>query len=552
MSHYYVGVDVGTGSARAALVEPTGRCIHFESCVRPIKTWNDRPDHYEQSSDDIWTACCSAIQATLERARVDSSRVKGVGFTGTCSLVVLGVDGRPVSASGSGDDARNVVLWMDHRAVGEAAEINATGHDVLKYVGGIISPEMQAPKLLWLKRNLKKCWDRAGHFFDLPDFLAFRCTGNAVRSLCCVICKWNYVCDQDQSHWDDSYWKEIGLGDFPEEGYCRIGTRAVEPGTLIGHITKEAALEMGLVPGTPVGASLIDAHAGGIGVLGADVTGTNLPCEHQEMTSRLALICGTSSCHMAISTNPHFVPGVWGPYFSAMVPGLWLNEGGQSATGKLIKHIISTHPASASVQKSAENNDRSIFDELNSIVADMTSRRRLDTSVLLTYDLHVLPDFHGNRSPLADPEIKGMICGLTLSSDADDLARLYLATLQGIAHGTRHIVDALTASGHSVNTIFACGGDARNPLFLQVHADVTGLPVVLAKEQESVLIGAAILGATAAKAFPSIKVAMTSMTEVGKIIKPNQSTHKYYGQRHAVFLKMLDDQQAYRHLMNST
>ena len=92
------------------------------------------------------------LQATLERARVDSSRVKGVGFTGTCSLVVLGVDGRPVSASGSGDDARNVVLWMDHRAVGEAAEINATGHDVLKYVGGIISPEMQAPKLLWLKR----------------------------------------------------------------------------------------------------------------------------------------------------------------------------------------------------------------------------------------------------------------------------------------------------------------------------------------------------------------------------------------------------------------
>eukprot|EP00118_Oscarella_pearsei_P007584 m.37666 g.37666 ORF g.37666 m.37666 type:complete len:237 (+) comp32418_c0_seq4:1326-2036(+) len=232
-----------------------------------------------------------------------------------------------------------------------------------------------------------------------------------------------------------------------------------------------------------------------------------------------------------------------------MVPGLWLNEGGQSATGKLIKHIIDSHPASRSVEQAAAARGRSIFDELNGIISEISSKRGLKSSALLTKDLHVLPDFHGNRSPLADPKQKGMIYGLTLASDADDLACLYLAVLQGIAHGTRHILDAMTAAGHSISTIFACGGDARNELFLQVHADVTGLPVVLAEGQESVLVGAAILGATAAGSFPSIEAAMKRMSTISRVIKPNQSVSMYYRQRHEVFLKMIHDQQVYRQTM---
>eukprot|EP00118_Oscarella_pearsei_P007583 m.37667 g.37667 ORF g.37667 m.37667 type:complete len:181 (+) comp32418_c0_seq4:465-1007(+) len=154
---------------------------------------------------------------------------------------------------------------MDHRAVKEAEEINGTKHGVLKYVGGVISPEMQAPKLLWLKKNQKRCWNAAQHFFDLPDFLTYKSSGSTARSLCCVVCKWNYVCDQNGSGWDDSYWRQIGLSEFPEENYRKIGARVIEPGALVGHVTDDAAMEMGLKPGTPVGASLIDAHAGGVG-----------------------------------------------------------------------------------------------------------------------------------------------------------------------------------------------------------------------------------------------------------------------------------------------
>ncbi|MGH0165013.1 UNVERIFIED_CONTAM: hypothetical protein FKN15_074486 [Acipenser sinensis] len=207
------------------------------------------------------------------------------------------------------------------------------------------------------------------------------------------------------------------------------------------------------------------------GVVGADVTGHNLPCETQPITSRLALICGTSSCHMAISERPLFVPGVWGPYYSAMVPGLWLNEGGQSATGKLLDHIIKGHAAFPELQKKAKESGENIYTFLNRHLEAIKKESALG---LLTDDLHIWPDFHGNRSPLADPALKGMVVGLTLSQTLDDLARLYLATVQAVALGTRHILDTLQAAGHRISTLFMCGGLSKNLLFVQMHADITG------------------------------------------------------------------------------
>lgn len=105
---------------------------------------------------------------------------------------------------------------------------------------------------------------------------------------------------------------------------------------------------MGLLPGTPVGTSLIDAHAGGLGLIGCSAGHIK-----QDFQTRLSLICGTSTCHMAVSDAAVFAPGIWGPYFSAMVPGMWLNEGGQSATGKLLDHIIETHPAVGNLKRKA-------------------------------------------------------------------------------------------------------------------------------------------------------------------------------------------------------
>ena len=239
--------------------------------------------------------------------------------------MLLDVEDRPVTVSRGGDNRWNVIVWMDHRAVAQADRINQTGHDVLRYVGGVISPEMETPKLLWLQEQLPASFQRTARFLDLADFLSYRATGNDVRSLCTVVCKW--TC-QGLRGWDASYFERIGLGELTADGFARIG-RSVRPmGERAGGLTRPAAEELGLEAGTPVAVSIINAHAGGLGLLGAPLHGA-LPTE-ETLEERVALIGGTSTCHMAVSRAPKFIRGVWGPYESAMIPGLWLTEGGQS------------------------------------------------------------------------------------------------------------------------------------------------------------------------------------------------------------------------------
>ncbi|MCH7849683.1 MAG: FGGY-family carbohydrate kinase [Planctomycetes bacterium] len=549
----YLGIDVGTGSARAGVFDHQGHLLG--TSTHPIRMWRPQPDFVEQSSVDIWRACCTAVQAAVGQAAVSADQIRGIGFDATCSLVALDANDQPVSVSPTGNDERNVIVWMDHRAVEQAQRINATNHEVLRYVGGVISPEMQAPKLLWLKENLPQSWERAAMFFDLPDYLTYRATGDATRSLCTTVCKWTYLGHEQSNRsdtvgrWDDSFWRTVGLGEFVQENYARIGQRIRPMGEAIGKgLTPQAADELNLQPQTPVGISIIDAHAGGLGVIGAAIDGA-APTP-QDMERRLALIGGTSSCHMVVANEARFIPGVWGPYFSAMIPDLWLNEGGQSATGSLIDHVIFSHARSAELRDEAKTQDRTIYELLN---------ERLDalaTSVefpgALTNTLHVLPYFHGNRSPRADPTLRGMISGLTMSDTIDDLALLYLATIQAVAHGTRHIIDALNEYDYRIDTIFACGGGTKNPVFLREHADITGCRIVLPQEPEAVLLGAAILGAVAGGAFGSLLEAMSAMSMAGQAITPSGgSIAQYHNAKHAVFRRMYDDQLAYRALLQT-
>jgi D-ribulokinase len=136
MQQAYIGVDVGTSSTRAGVFDETGRLLGIAR--HPIRTWHEAGDIVEQSSEDIWNACVTAVRSALAEAAISPDAVKGIGFDATCSLVVLAGDGAPVSVSASGDPQRNVIVWMDHRAIAEARAINETGDDVLRYVGGSI------------------------------------------------------------------------------------------------------------------------------------------------------------------------------------------------------------------------------------------------------------------------------------------------------------------------------------------------------------------------------------------------------------------------------
>lgn len=531
-----LGVDVGTGSARAAVFDLAGRRLGHG--VHPIQIWRPAPDFVEQSGDDIWRSVCAAVREAMTEA--GAVTITGIGFDATCSLVVRDAQGGPVPVSPGGEVERDVIVWMDHRALDQTARINRSGSKVLDYVGGTMSPEMETPKLLWLKENRPQSWERAAHFFDLPDFLTWRATGAGTRSLCSAVCKWTYL--GHEQRWDSAYFRSIGLGDLADEGFARIGLDIRPPGSVVGALSARAAEELGLAPGIPVGASAIDAHAGGIGVIGAALDGDGAP----DMLRRVALIGGTSSCHMAVSSDPTFVPGVWGPYFSAMLPGRWLNEGGQTATGALIDHVIATHPASAELPREA-----TLQEALNAQLAVLAAP--LPFPAALTRGLHVQPDFLGNRSPRADPTLRGMISGLRLSATADDLAVLYLATVQAVAYGTRHIVEAMNEAGYRIDTILACGGGTKNPVFLREHADASGCRIVLPEEPEAVLLGSAMLGAVAAGHFSGLSGAMAAMSRAGRVIQPSRgAVRHYHDAKYAVFQRMHVDQLAYRDLMRDS
>lgn len=563
MAPRYVGVDVGTGSARAGVFDEEGKLLGLGTS--PLQIWKEG-DFVEQSSTDIWHAVCAAVKIACQAADVASGDICGIGFAATCSLVALGADDSPVTVSLTGDARRNVIVWMDHRATDQADRINAMHSPVLQFVGGALSPEMQPPKLLWVKENLKESWAVAFRWMDLSDWLTYRASGDDTRSLCTIVCKWTYLghahmeqmTSKDSTAsaacgWDDVFWQEVGLEDLVEGNYAKIGRSVAFPGHPLGSgLTATAAKELGLLEGTPVGAALIDAHAGGVGVMEGVPLSLVAADSDDPLRSRMVLVSGTSSCHMAVSKKKIFIPGVWGPYWSAMLPEYWLTEGGQSATGALLEYIIENHAAAPIIANRAASQKISVFELLNKMLGTLG-----DSSVpfrsALTKNLHVYPDFHGNRSPLADPKSRGTICGLPLSSSEKDLALLYLATVQSIAYGTRHIIEHCNTHGHKIETLIACGGLSKNEVFVQEHADITGCKVILPREKETVLLGAAILGAVASKQFESVQHAMKALNAPGLVVEPatDERVRKYHDAKYNIFHSLYKEQVTFREAMAS-
>ncbi|KQP13621.1 FGGY-family carbohydrate kinase [Pseudorhodoferax sp. Leaf267] len=500
-----VGVDVGTGSARAGVFDLAGRML--ATAKRDITLFHAPGAMVEQSSTEIWAAVCASVRQALAEGGVSPDQVAGIGFDATCSLVVLGPGGQPLPVGPSEDPARNIIVWMDHRAVAQADRINATGHDVLRYVGGRISPEMETPKLLWLLEHRPAVFAQAWQFMDLTDFLTWRASGDLARSTCTVTCKWTYLAHEQR--WDAGYFRTVGLGVLADEGFARIGQRVVAPGTALGQgLTPQAAAELGLHAGTAVATGVIDAHAGGIGTVGVD----------GDPFSALAYVFGTSSCTMTSTREPVFVPGVWGPYFSAMVPGTWLNEGGQSVAGAAIDHLLAMHPLAPEARQQAQAAGQSLPVLLATLAAHKAGD--LSNAVHLAQGLHVVPEFLGNRAPLADPHARAVIAGLGMEQDMDSLVALYIAGICGVAYGLRQIIEAQAAAGAPVARIMISGGAGRLDLVRQLLADASGIPVLAAQADEPVLLGAAMLGGVAAGAFGDVGAAMAAMSRVGQTFHP--------------------------------
>jgi D-ribulokinase len=247
----------------------------------------------------------------------------------------------------------------------------------------------------------------------------------------------------------------------------------------------------------------------------------------------MGYVFGTSACTMASTADAAFVPGVWGPYFSAMVPGLWLNEGGQSAAGAALDHLVTLHPAASEAATRAKAAGTSV----TAWLAEQALSRAASPAeaTRLADGIHVVPEFLGNRSPFADPGARAVIAGLTLDTSLDSLIGLYLAGLTGLGYGCRQIVAAMAKAGIDVDTIVISGGAGASPLVRQVLADSTDVAVAATSSPEPVLLGSAMLGAVAAGHHPDLMSAMGSMSAMGATHQPTSALARWHADRFAAF-----------------
>ncbi len=512
----FLGIDVGSAGVRVGLFDGHGQRLAFAQ--RPIAQFRPSALFVEQSSADIWSQACAAVREAVVTAGMDATRISAIGVDATCSVVAVGSHGEPISMAENGDPTHNIIMWMDHRAGKQTQAINATNDEALQYVGGEVSIEMELPKVLWLKQNFPARYAAVWRFFDLADYMVWRATGADVASVCTLTCKWNYLAHENR--FSTNLLHAIELDTLS----AKVPPQVLPLGSKAGTLSAQAAADLGLPVGLVVATGIIDAHAGGLALVGTAPQGS------------LAIIGGTSNCHMVVSPQPVLVPGVWGPYWGAMLPGYWLNEGGQSAAGALLDWTLRQSDAWPLLESTALFEGRHTYAVLNDWLADLEAREPWPTR-----HLHVLSDHHGNRSPRADPQARGVVVGLTLETGKDALARLYLATLQALAYGTRHIIERMNAAGHQITRIVMCGGGSKNPVWLRENADATGCDIHLVSEEDAVTLGAALLGAVACGAFATLPEAAAQLVRPGGKATARAHTRTFHDAKYAIYLQLYDD-----------
>lgn len=512
MGEFVVAVDVGTGSARAGIFDRAGSLI--ARSARPITMNREDAVTAEHSSLDIWTAVTASVREAVAGARIDPAEVDAIGFDATCSLTFLDSHGQPLSVARSGEPGWDTVAWLDHRAIAEAARLTLSGAEALHYSGDILSPEMQLPKIMWVREHLPDTWDRTGMILDLADDLTFRATGSLARSASTLTAKWNFL-NHRAPGWDETLLRAAGLADLPQKAGM-TGT-PLPAGSAVGELSPEAAAAFGLPQDCKVAAGMVDAYAGVLALTGVD----------PDASDSASLIGGTSTCIMRFSAEPQFRRAFWGPYFGAALPGYWISEGGQSAAGALLDHILRTYLGRDPVMADHEKTLARISALLDVHGADFGRQ------------IHMLPDFHGNRTPFGDASMLGAVQGLSLDNSFDGMAAFYYRTAMALVLGMRQTIERMEEGHAPIRRLHLGGGHARSPLFAHLYADTTGRDVVISAGEEAMLLGTAMTAATAAGWHSTLAEACRSMCRrTETIIHPNPANNAAFERDYRIFLKM--------------
>ena len=483
---YLMGIDFGTGGVRVGVFDREGTPVVFHGVE--WETRFPRSGWAEQDPEEWWSSLVEASNKALDEGGVSSEEIVGISIDATASTVLV--------MDENDRHMRPAIMWMDVRASEQADRISKTGDPALKYNGfGAVSAEWGLPKAMWLKEKEPEIYNNARHICDCADWLIHRLTGEWASSINIASSKFYY--DRDAGGFPESLYTAVGIEDVLE----KFPGDVLDLGVVVGGLRREVAEELGLKEGTPVAQGAIDAYAGALG-LGVTEPGV------------MALITGSSHVMIGQTAEPIHGQGFWGSYTDAMIPGQYTVEAGQVSTGSVVAWFKNGFAADAVAEAKKRGVDS--YD----VLTEMAEKVPIGSDGLVVLDY-----FQGNRSPHTDPLARGVIWGLSLGHTPGHIFR---AIIEGICFGTESIFRAMRGHGFEPRLNVVSGGPANSELWMQMHADVSNVPIGFTKVSEGPVLGSAMLAAVGAGIYPDIQTAAKNMVHTERTIEPDQGRHEEY------------------------
>ena len=533
MAKYAIGVDYGTLSGRALLVDvKTGEELATAVLDYPHGVMDEKlpsgkklgKDWALQHPQDYIDVLTYTIPKVIKDSGVDAADIIGIGVDFTsCTILPAKKDGTPLCFMEKYADEPHayVKLWKHHAAQAHATKLNEVadkmGEEWLQLYGGKVSSEWAIPKVWQVLDEAPEIYDEADRFIEAADWITWQMCGKEIRNSCCAGYKgmWN----KNKGYPSKEFFKALDprLENVIDEKFSRdilpLGTKA-------GEVTAEFAALTGLKEGTAVAVPIIDAH------VFVPAVGITKPGE-------MLAIMGTSTCHMLLGEEEMKVPGICGVVADGILPGLYAYEAGQCCVGDHFQWFIDN-----CLPKSYYDDAQAQGMNIHKYLRSKCEQKKPGESGLVALDW-----WNGNRSVLVDVDLTGMILGMTLQTKPEDI---YRALIEATAYGTRVIVEAFKENGVDVNTFYAAGGiSQKDPMTMQIYADVINMPVKIADCEQGGALGSAIYGACAAGAekggYDSLYEGAAKLGKVkDKVYYPNPENVAIYDKLYAEY-KILHD-----------
>ncbi|MCC6494769.1 MAG: carbohydrate kinase [Propionibacteriaceae bacterium] len=445
----YLGVDIGTSGCRCLAVDSEGRTLAVAEYQYPLH--NPAPGWVEQDANDWVAGAFATLAEVCASGAFEPAAVRGIGVDGQSWAAV------PVDEAGT--ILANTPIWMDTRAQPICEELleRVPAADILALAGNRLSPSYTTAKVVWFQRNQPEAFARARWILQCNSVVVMGLTG---------------VASQEHSQGYGLHFIDVATGEVDAGMAARLGIdpglipTPVEPSAVVGGLTPAAARATGLPAGTPVVAGGLDAACG---TLGAGVLRPGQTQEQGGQAGGMSIAMASPAADERLILSRH------------VVPGCWLLQGGTVAGSASLAWL--TRVAGEAERLAASASGRGIFEEVSALAA---------AAPLGADGLVFLPYLSGERSPLWDADARGAFVGLTLSTGR---GQLYRAVMEGVAFALRHNLEVATAAGAHVAELLAIGGATRSPLWMQVKADVTGLPLTVSANENATPLGAAMLAA---------------------------------------------------------